>query len=107
LLWLKPYAKPRGPVTPSGYRKLLARARRAAGIKTWPNNALRHGFASYCLAHFKKAGAAELALELGHTNANLVFQHYRQLVKPKDAKQYWNIMPETKSANIVPLAKAA
>jgi integrase len=87
-LWLKPYAKSHGPVTPSGYRKLLARARRAAGIATWPNNALRHSFASYYLAHFKKAGAAELAPELGHTNGNLVFQHYRQLVKPKDAKHY-------------------
>jgi integrase len=107
LLWLKLYAKPHGLVTPSCYRKLLARARRAAGIETWPNNALRHSFASYYLAHFKKAGAAELALELGHTNANLVFQHYRQLVKPKDGKRYWSVVPKSKSANIVPLAKAA
>jgi integrase len=107
LLWLKPYAKSRGPVTPSNHRKLLERARRAAGIKTWPNNALRHSFASYYLAHFKKAGAAELALELGHTNANLVFQHYRQLVKPQNGKQYWSIVPETKRANILHLAKAA
>jgi len=107
LLWLKPYAKPHGPVTPSGYRKLLARSRRAAGIQSWPNNALRHSFASYYLAHFNKAGAAELALELGHTNANLVFQHYRQLVKPKDGKRYWSIVPETNSPNMVPLSKAA
>jgi integrase len=106
-VWLKPCAKPHGPVTPAGYRKLLAKARRAAGIQTWPNNALRHSFASYYLAHFKKAGAAELALELGHTNPNLVFQHYRQLVKPQAGKQYWNIVPETKSAKIVPLEKAA
>jgi integrase len=106
-LWLKPYAKTHGPVTPSGYRKLLARARRAAGIQAWPNNVLRHGFASYYLAHFKKAGAAELALELGHTNANLVFQHYRELVKPKEGKRYWSIPPQTESANIVALATAA
>jgi integrase len=107
LQWLKPYAKPSGPVTPSNHRKLLERARRAAGIQRWPNNALRHSFVNYYLAHFKKAGAAELALELGHTNANLIFQHYRQLVKPQDAKRYWRIVPETKRANIVPLAKAA
>jgi integrase len=31
LLWLRAYAQPCGPVTPCGYRKLLARARRAAG----------------------------------------------------------------------------
>ena len=107
LQWLKPYAKSSGPVTPSNHRKLLARARRLACIQIWPNNALRHGFASYYLAHFKKAGAAELALELGHTNATLVFQHYRELVKPKDAKRYWSIVPETKGANIIALAKAA
>jgi integrase len=107
LLWLKPYAKPHGPVTPSGYRKLLARSRRAAGIQSWPNNALRHSFASYYLAHFNKAGAAELARELGHTNANLVFQHYFQLVKPTDGKRYWDIVPGNKPAKIVRLTKAA
>jgi integrase len=106
-LWLQPFAKPHGPVTPLGYRKLLARARRAASIETWPNNALRHGFASYYLAHFKKAGVAELAQELGHTNANLIFQHYRQLVKPTDGKRYWSVVPQPKKTNIVPLTKAA
>jgi len=107
LLWLKPYAKPHGPATPPNHRKLLERARRAAGIQTWPNNALRHSFASYYLAHFKKAGVAELAQELGHTDANLIFQHYRQLVKPTDGKRYWSIVPEPKNAKIVPLTKAA
>jgi integrase len=107
LLWLQPYAKPHGPVTPPNYRKLLERARRAAGIQTWPNNALRHSFASYYLAHFKKAGVAELAQELGHTNANLIFQHYRQLVKPTDGKSYWSVVPQSKSNSIIPLTKAA
>jgi hypothetical protein len=63
--------------------------------------------ASYYLAHFKKAGAAELARELGHTNANLVFQHYFQLVKPTDGKRYWDIVPENGPAKIVRLTKAA
>src|SRR5205823_6391973 len=107
LLWLTPHTQLSGPVTPAGYRTVLKRARAAAGICEWPNNALRHSFASYYLAHFKRAGAAELALEMGHTNANLVFQHYRQLVKPQNGKQYWSIVPETKRANIVHLAKAA
>ncbi len=87
LLWLKPYAKQTGTITPSNFRELLDKARQAAGLETWPNNALRHGFASYYLGHFKKSGAAELALEMGHTSAYLVFQHYRELVKPKDAKR--------------------
>jgi integrase len=107
LLWLKPYARSNGPVAPPNFRKLLERAQKAAGIKDWPNNALRHSFASYYLAHFKKAGAAELALEMGHTNANLVFQHYRELVKPSEAKHYWNIVPENQSGKIIGFPKAA
>jgi len=85
----------------------FSKARRAAGIEPWPINALRHSFASYYLAHFRKAGVAELALEMGHTSANLVFQHYRELVKPKDAKRYWNILPAAKQEKIIVLPKPA
>jgi integrase len=106
-LWLTPHMQLSGPVTPAGYAKHFERARAAAGIRNWPNNALRHSFASYYLAHFKKAGAAELALEMGHTNTNLVFQHYRQLVKPNEAKRYWALTPAAKATNVVPLTKAA
>jgi integrase len=70
---------------------MLEATRAAAGIKRWPSNALRHSFASYHLAHFKDAAA--LALELGHTDAGLVFQHYREIVKPKEAEKYWNLVP--------------
>ena len=45
----------------------------------------------YHLAHFKDAAA--LALELGHTDAGIVFQHYREIVKPKEAEKYWNLVP--------------
>ena len=107
LLWLEPYAKPNGPVAPPNFRKLMEGAQKAAGIQDWPNNAIRHSFASYYLARFNKAGAAELSLEMGHTSANLVFQHYRELVKPKDGRLYWNIVPERRGGKIVPFANAA
>jgi len=89
--WLQPYARVSGNVTPPKYREVLDAARQVARIEQWPHNALRHSFASYHLAHFNDAAA--LALELGHSNSNLVFQHYRQLVKPKDAERYWKIAP--------------
>jgi integrase len=89
--WLAPYASHRGAVTPGNCRKVFEATRVAAGIKHWPSNALRHSFASYHLAHFNDAAA--LALELGHTDAGLVFQHYRELVKPKEAERYWQITP--------------
>jgi integrase len=100
--WLQPYMQLSGNVTPSGYRVLLESAREKAGIAEWPQNALRHGFASYHLARFNDAAA--LALELGHTNSNLVFQHYRQLVKPKQAERYWKIAPASGSSQIVAFA---
>jgi len=99
--WIRPHAQLRGRVTPTDYVDLLDQAREAAGIKQWPSNALRHGFASYHLAKFKDAAA--LALELGHTNSNLVFQHYRQLVQPKQADRYWNIMPAVDAGNLIPM----
>jgi integrase len=89
--WLRPYAQHAGSVTPSNYRELLDAGRETAKIHDWPANALRHSFASYHLAHFNDA--ASLALQLGHTNSNLVFQHYRQLVKPKQAERYWELAP--------------
>jgi integrase len=100
--WLQPYAQPSGNVTPPGYRVLLESAREKAGITEWPQNALRHSFASYHLARFNDAAA--LALELGHTNSNLVFQHYRQLVKPKQAERYWKIAPTSGGKKIVAFA---
>jgi len=100
--WLQPYAQVSGNVTPPGYRVLLENAREAAGISEWPQNALRHSFASYHLARFNDAAA--LALELGHTNANLVFQHYRQLVKPKQAERYWKIAPAVGSKKVIQFA---
>jgi integrase len=97
--WLQPYAQLTGNVIPPSYRFLLGRARQKAGITQWPQNALRHSFASYHLAWFNDAAA--LALELGHTNSLLVFQHYRQLVKPKDAERYWKIAPAVAGRKVV------
>jgi integrase len=100
--WLQPYAQLSGNVTPHGYRVLLESAREAAGISEWPQNALRHSFASYHLARFNDAAA--LSLELGHTNSQLVFQHYRQLVKPKQAERYWKIAPAAAGKKVVQFA---
>jgi integrase len=92
-------------VTPPGYRVLLESAREAAGIEQWPQNGLRHSFASYHLARFNDAAA--LALELGHTNSNLVFQHYRQLVRPKQAERYWKIAFVASSKKIAVFSPSA
>lgn len=89
--WLWPLRKYSGHVAPRENLKPFGATREAAGISVWPENALRHSFASYHLAHFKNA--ATTALQLGHMDARITFQHYRELVKPADAEQYWQIVP--------------
>jgi integrase len=102
--WLQPHAQLSGNVTPPNYRELLDNARESAGIEEWPQNALRHSFASYHLSKFNDAAA--LALELGHTSAHLVFQHYRQLVRPKEAQRYWKIAPALVGKKVIQFGAA-
>ena len=55
--------------------------------------------------HFNDGAA--LALELGHSNVDIVFRHYRHPVKAKDAARYWKITPSTKPSNVVKFNRAA
>ena len=105
--WLQLVRKPSGPVMPTEmiWRTRLEVAKKAAKVEEWPHNGARHSFASYHLARFKNA--AEVALELGHTNADVVFKHYHALVSPQAARAFWKIAPATKKQrkNIIPLAE--
>ncbi|HMF46809.1 MAG TPA: hypothetical protein VKE29_09060, partial [Candidatus Udaeobacter sp.] len=67
----------------------------------WPQNALRHSFGSYHLAQFNDA--AKLALEMGNS-PSVIFRHYRQLVKPKQAERYWKLEPVADGKQIVAFA---
>ena len=80
------------PVCPRGYRRLFQKAHKAAGISVWPKNALRHSFASYHLAMYKNA--AETALQLGHMDARVLFNHYRELVSPDPARSVPEHLPK-------------
>jgi integrase len=92
--WLLPLRQHKGSVPPSNcFRQSFEQARAAAGIAEWPENALRHSFASYHLAAFKNA--ASTALELGHHDSRITFAHYRELVRPTEAERYWKILPST------------
>jgi integrase len=90
--WLAPYMfLQHGPVCPPGLPERLLEDRRRAGLQEWPSNALRHSFASYHLAHFKNA--QQTSMELGHMNSSVVFQHYRNLVRPEQAERWWKVVP--------------
>ena len=104
--WLTSYARPAGPVCPTNWRVRFDEARERAGLagEAWPDNGLRHSFASYHAAHFQDAG--KLAAEMGHSTPGVVYQHYRELVEPAEAARYWSILPPARPANIVPMQAA-
>jgi integrase len=98
-LWLQPYTGITGAVVPAGARRKLARVREAAKLASWPNNGLRHSFASYRLAAIHDA--PRVASELGHTSPQMLYSTYRELVLPTHAERYWNIEPATETEKIV------
>ena len=67
--------------------------RRAAGwdspARRWPQDALRHTFASYHLSHFRSY--AELQLEIGHRDATLLRTRYVDQRAVVNAGAFWEI----------------
>ncbi len=101
IAWLAPYAKKAGPVAPPEITLKRARNRilKAAEVSGWIRDGLRHTYATYHLAHHRDPGRT--AFEMGHRgNADLVFEHYRQLAKKSDAARFWKIRPENEAALI-------
>src|SRR5262249_49334915 len=97
--WLQLYSGMTGPVVPPGARRKLARVREAAKLAKWPNNGLRHSFASYRLAAIHDA--PRVAAELGHTSPQMLYSTYRELVLPPEAERYWNIEPVAIAEKVV------
>jgi len=96
--WLAEHAKSDGKIFFS--RRYLRKAREAAGI-TWGHDVMRHSYASYHVAAHQDA--AKTAAQLGHAgDVSVLFNHYRNLVLPKDAQAYWKIMP-ARTTNVIHL----
>lgn len=102
--WLAPYAECEGKVWPNGHAYFYETQKTtAARAKVeWKHNALRHSFISYRLAEIQNAN--QVALEAGNS-PQMIFAHYRELVRPKDAVKWFSLGP-TKAANIVPMTEA-
>lgn len=114
--WLRPYAKSEGRVWCNGGNKRLTRALRLSGfgepgtetekekeaglkfIRPFPENGLRHSYATHWMATYQDSGA--LSLHLGHSNSRIVFDHYRAPVAAKVAAAYWSIRPR-KVKNVI------
>jgi site-specific recombinase XerD len=83
----------KGDLPPSNLRHRWDSVRRKCnlyGSGVWPHDAARHSFAShYLVVH----GAKKTIDALGHGDYEMLFKHYRSLVKPKQAKEYFGIRP--------------
>ena len=105
--WLLPHRKAKGPVWPMGsdaFYSRIEKARKAAGVETWPHDALRHCYCSYHYAAYNDAG--KTMAQAGHTNPRTFFRHYRARVQSLDANRYFGIRPTVGEAKIVPISAA-
>jgi integrase len=98
--WLSISGKQVGPLFQS--RRAADRAiafAKGLGVE-WPNNALRHSYATYRLA--VTADAARVALEMGNSPRKLM-TNYRELADEAEATAWFNIYPEP-AKNIIALS---
>src|SRR5207253_7899334 len=94
MAWLRPYIGRVGRVAPPNLTKLRRKTMKSAGIDHWAPDVLRHSFASAHYAFHKNP--AHTALLLGHRDQDMLLTHYRDLMKPTEAKQYWALMPKSR-----------
>ncbi|MBR5194667.1 MAG: tyrosine-type recombinase/integrase [Akkermansia sp.] len=78
-------------ICPANWLHHWRELRRAAGWDSpahrWPQDALRHTFASYHLSHFRSY--AELQLEIGHRDATLLRTRYVDQRGVRNARAFW------------------
>ena len=119
--WLAPHAKKTGRVfahtrayfhvlqrdtaAATGHEADEKTGRAALAAVEWKQNALRHSAISYRVA--ETGDVNRIALESGNSPA-MIFQHYRELVTPEDAMQWFAIAPaKAKAAPRVPVTPPA
>ena len=92
--WLEPYRKTTGAVVTFANvsKQLLWLAEETANdgdpAVRWRHNGLRHSFISYRIADVQNVN--QVALEAGNS-PQMIFQHYRELVTPPEAKEWFGI----------------
>jgi integrase len=93
--WLKAFPKD-GKVLPVNFARRWRRLREQAGVlEGWPQDAMRHTFATYHFAHHQNED--KLKAQMGHTKeSNELHTAYRGLGRPADAKKFWELRPQGK-----------
>lgn len=99
--WLESCENKTGPVCPSGWIYRWGGIRHRAGwdslTNPWPEDSLRHTFASYHAKSYKNFPL--LQIEMGHSSSKLLWQRYLNMdgVTSKMAEEFWTITPDTLS----------
>lgn len=86
-----PKPEKEGKIMKKFWEKPWKKMRLHAGIQN-EKNQCRHSFASYLLASTNDINYVRS--QLGHDTKDMIFQHYRALVRSSDAAEYWNITPD-------------
>ncbi len=102
--WLAPYRGRTGKVCIYVRTQRCAK-RLGAQLKIkWRKNVLRHSFISYRVAACQNVH--QVALECGNS-PRVIDSNYRELVPPKQAEEYFAIMPPTATDGIIQMPVAA
>lgn len=103
--WLERYAKESGPIISLSRadKQLFLYLAEKSGVP-WKHNGLRHSFISYRVALVKDVG--QVSLEAGNS-PQMIFKHYRQLVRESEAQEWFAIQPLKQAENIIPIQMAA
>ncbi|MGE9296338.1 MAG: tyrosine-type recombinase/integrase [Puniceicoccales bacterium] len=94
--WLDtiPRTKRHGDVCPANWKRTWQAIRKAAGIGEL-RDATRKTFATMHLAHFGDVNKTRAIM--GHEVGDVLFQNYRGLATPKQAAEFWAIIPSEKA----------
>jgi integrase len=65
---------------------------RAAGIDPWPQDAMRHSYASYWMTIHGDEDRCRDAM--GHASKDMLVKHYRKHTTKADARTFWELTPE-------------
>lgn len=85
--WLERYPIDDYPIIPQRIRDLLQDVRKQ---KKLPYDVMRHTFISMIVGAFRSVGDA--ALQAGNSET-IIRKHYLNLKSPKEAKEFWSIVP--------------
>lgn len=93
MLWLQPYRLYRsGTIAPANLYEKHRESYREAGIERWPEDVMRHTFASNHLAKFNDLNL--LLRLMGHrSNPQTLWRHYHNARTTRQAEEFWAIRP--------------